>query len=561
MKGIRKDGTKREIAASVETAADHVCVTIPADQEFCDLERVEADYWGVVAEPDDDGYMVLPRGEGCDDYGLCFFRRHGGAFETEISESNIPIFGVKSERYVFLAVVSGMPYDYTLKVSGGEEGFRVYPVFEVYGQRPYEDIRVEYFLLSGNDANYSGMARRYRAFKEAEGELVPLSERVKRYPTLAYAADSVMIRVRCGFKPAPSPVLHQTLENEPSMRVACDFARVEDILDELKAQGVDKAEICLVGWNIRGHDGRWPQAFPVEEALGSEEGLRRLIRKAKAMGYSIVCHTNSTEQYEISDLYDPENTRLDRNKKPVVGQDIPWSGGEASQLCPLASCALAEKILPKVAALGFHGTHYIDVIGIVPPRSCYHEAHPVHKGQAADCMKRLCALSRELFGGVSSEGAYDFLAPQLDYGLYISFKEAGRGLCDKSVPFWQMVYHGYVLSNPYTQTVNATLKDKRTVLKMIEYGGRPSYYFYSAFMENGKNWMGNRDALCDTDTQLKETVAKIREGAALYDRLSSIHTAFMDNHEEVAENVYEVTYSDGTVIRVDYNKEEYEILR
>jgi hypothetical protein len=43
-----------------------------------------------------------------------------------------------------------------------------------------------------------------------------------------------------------------------------------------------RAQLCLVGWNQKGHDGRWPQIFPVEEALGGEEKLRRLIRKARA---------------------------------------------------------------------------------------------------------------------------------------------------------------------------------------------------------------------------------------------------------------------------------------
>lgn len=31
----------------------------------------------------------------------------------------------------------------------------------------------------------------------------------------------------------------------------------------------------------------------------------------------------------------------------------------------------------------------------------------------------------------------------------------------------------------------------------------------------------------------------------------------MEKHEEVAENVFEVTYSNGTVVRVDYNQKSY----
>lgn len=59
-------------------------------------------------------------------------------------------------------------------------------------------------------------------------------------------------------------------------------------------------------------------------------------------------------------------------------------------------------------------------------------------------------LAREQFGGVSSEGGFDFAMPYLDYGLYISREPWGGGLCDRPVPFWQLVYHGTVLSNPYS---------------------------------------------------------------------------------------------------------------
>ena len=86
------------------------------------------------------------------------------------------------------------------------------------------------------------------------------------------------------------------------MNVACSFEDVEALLEECKAMGIEHAEFCLVGWNIRGHDGRWPQVFPVEPAFGGEENLRKLIIRAKELGYSIVCHTNSTDAYSITGM-------------------------------------------------------------------------------------------------------------------------------------------------------------------------------------------------------------------------------------------------------------------
>ena len=60
----------------------------------------------------------------------------------------------------------------------------------------------------------------------------------------------------------------------------------------------------MVGWNKSGHDGRWPQAFPVEEKLGGEEGLREAILHANKLGYYIAAHTNSSDAYTIADNFD-----------------------------------------------------------------------------------------------------------------------------------------------------------------------------------------------------------------------------------------------------------------
>ena len=534
-------------------------IRISKDMDYTQINVLEIAGFEDVADTSDEGYIVIPRAVGFADYGLCLFGQHKEDFDITVRELNMPIFGVKTKEQCFLAVVSGMTWNFRLRVVLKNGKYSLYPTFEVNGEQPYEDFCIEIFELTGKNADYSGMARRYRQYRMDKNELTPLSQRAAENPYVDYAMNSVMIRVRCGWKPAPPEILHQTLENEPPMRIACDFDRVGDILDELKVQGVDKAEICLVGWNVKGHDGRWPQALPVCEELGGEEKLRTLIKKAQSMGYQITCHTNSTDQYEIADCYDEENTRRLKNGELAV--NAPWSGGQMYDLCPQIGYEQALEILPQVAELGFKGLHYIDVLGVVYPRNCYHKEHPVTFRESAEYAKKLCEFTKQQFGGMSTEGAYDFVAPYIDYGLYISFHQAGTRICDKSIPFWQIVYHGTVLSNPYTCTVNSTFKEPENVLKMIEYGGRPTFYYYSAFMNNGSNWMGNTDCICDTEEQLKESVAKIKKGYEEYQKLSALHTAYMEKHEEVAEGVFEVTYSNGMVVRVDYNKKEFVIVK
>lgn len=78
----------------------------------------------------------------------------------------------------------------------------------------------------------------------------------------------------------------QTVEKQVPFEKAGDAFRitvpVADIMRRMKAEGIDKAEICSVGWNISGHDGRFPQFFPVEPKLGGEAKFREAIAEGKS---------------------------------------------------------------------------------------------------------------------------------------------------------------------------------------------------------------------------------------------------------------------------------------
>lgn len=561
MRGITKNGDVVKIPFEIKEDKDYLSITVSKDFDFSDIKFVECDYFGTLATNEDEGYFVLPRSANNPDYSVFYYNRHKENLLKDMDRSNIPIFGMVHKDKAFLGIVSGMSHDYSLRLEQNDGKYRLYVNYLIYGEQPYEDLKIEYFMLDPKTADYSAVGKRYREYLLGKGRIQPISKREKTSKTLTYAKESVNIRIRQGWKPAPAEILHQTIENEPDVFVACSFSRVGDILDELKKQGVDKAEICLVGWNVKGHDGRWPQAFPVFEEAGGEDDLRKLIKKAQNMGYRIVCHSNSCDQYEIADNYDRENTRRDRDGEPVVDR-VAWSGGEMYQMCPEVAWKQAQESIPKIAQMGFFGTHYYDVLGINNPRRCWHKDHYVTAGDAVMYAEKLCTLAKEYFGGVSSEGGYDFVAPYLDYALYASFHDCVTKkdlIDDEIIPLWQIVFHGTVLSNPCSATINPTFKDPEHMLKVIEFGGRPTYYFYSRFMNNNNNWMGEIDCRCRDDEELCESIAKIKKGYDIYKELRYLQTEFMDKHEKVAEGVYRTTYSNGDSIVVDYNTKTYKL--
>ncbi len=541
-------GKSEKKSVALEKRASNVFrLVIPKKSIPGEIVAVEITPDFAKAKEGDDGYMVLPNG-----VLTKFLKRPDG--QTGIQRAQMAFVGTKTPAGTYVGIIKGMPYSFSAKtVKKGENYFQtVY--YDFAKRKAYDDIIIDYVRLDGADANYSGMAREYRKYKLGLGEVKPLREKIKDKPALKYCLEAPEIRIRLGWKPAPSKVPHQTLENEPKMRVAVTFDRVGELVGELKRQGVDRAELCLVGWNIRGHDGRYPQMFPVEPALGGEAKLRSLVKNTLADGYLMTCHTNSTDAYEIADVWDEEFI-IKNPDGSLQMQSMQWSGGAMYNVCwKRAYERFGERDLAKVADLGFKGMHYIDVVSCVAARDCFDPRHPTNPDEAARYMNKIFEYCNKTFGGAMSEGGYDHCFSQVDSILYVSFL-LGRGngkLMDRQIPIWPLVYHGIVLYNPGPYTVNYTIKNADTRLKFIEFGGRPSFYFHSKFLDTNNNWMGRDDIVCDTDENMSFGVSKIKEAYDEYKKLSYLQLEYMDFHDEIADNVFVSRYSDGSEIVSNY---------
>ena len=548
-----KDRHEEKKTVVVEPDAQGVlCVTVKRNALPMGVEYVEILPDFARARVGEEGYYVTPDGF------LGSFRLQNGACEV-YGRNFMPIFGMKNPRATFVGIVATMRFEYKLQVRAKDGAYAIAPRFLVAGFVPPDDITVDYHLLSGKDADYAGMARTYRNYQLARGACKPIKERMQTYPELAYAAHSVEVRIRQGWKPAPSPILEQTPATEPPMKAVVTFDRVGDILDAFKRAGIEHVEICLVGWNQKGHDGRWPQIFPVEESLGGEVKLRALIKKAQRMGYKIVGHTNSSDGYSIADGWDPDWAVKNADGTPF--SNAVWSGGRMYALCPQRAF---ERFYPqdiqKVADLGFRGLHYIDVITILPPPRCQDPHHPCTSKESAAWFDRILQSCKDHIGGVASEGAFDFACGNLDYVLYVYFNGlAGKmnPLHDRLIPIWQLVYNGIILNNPFTESVNPTTKDRMTQLKLVEFNGRPTYYFYSQFKADNKHWMGDTDLRCATAEELAQAVGFVKKGYDEFSAVAQLQLEFMEQHEMIATHVFRTVFSNGAEIIANYRAEAY----
>jgi hypothetical protein len=299
----------------------------------------------------------------------------------------------------------------------------------------------------------------------------------------------------------------------------------------------------------------------VEPLLGGEAKLKESVAWAQTNGYYVVAHCNHRDAYVIADSWDAEYIVEKNPDGSLKRGKTTWGGGRMYTICPQRAYErFASKDMPMVAAMGFRGLHYLDVFSCVPPPFCDDPRHPVNERDGIKWVGHILQLGRDTFGGIASEGGYDQNAGQLDYVLYTSFSQPldpskYPALVDRYVPLFEIVYNGIILSNPFTTTVNATIKGRPSELKTVEFAARPSFYFHANFLSTGRNWMGDTDLECFTDEQLAASVASIKRGVDAYRDLARLQYRFIDRHAEVAPGVFLTQYDDGTKVYVNYNKE------
>lgn len=511
-----------------------------------------------TAHAGDEGFFLVPRGISM--MGDMYVRFTERADEEYLRRAPImSLYVLKKADYSALVRIE-RNYKYQFEIVVKDGVYTVAPYFDFADNEKdpvYDDIRVEIIEMPLT-ATLGDFAKAERDLRLERGEIVTLREKCKS-PAVEYARKYPLIRIRMGWKPSPSPVFHQTIENEPDMFVACSFDRVCDIADEMKRQGVEGAELQLVGWNQSGHDGRFPQLFPADPRLGGNAGLEKAIAHVKSLGYRISLHTNLIDAYEIADTYTWDDICVNRDGSYL--QRGHYSGGYSYHVCLEKQLKNNRRDLPAVAALGVNGIHFTDVVSIVEPDSCHAKDHVCYTGDAVKYAQTIIKESRDLMGAFSSEGTMDFALKDLDFGLYVSFGD-GFGtkyipFGERLIPFFELIYHGIILYNPISPTVNYFLKQTRDKLIYLLRGGKPTCYIYSKFRTGGMaNWMGEVDLVTETDEQLRETVAYIAAASKEYLPRADKQFVYMKNYEFFENGIEVASYEDGSRVAANFSEDD-----
>ena len=528
-------------------------IDMPCDAWYVDVFADGTDL------PFGEGYWVTGDGN----YGR--LERRKGFFET--SAQRLPIYGAVSAKGAFVAIQKTLRGEFRQQVRATKDGVRMSARYKIEKIEfdPYEDIVIDFCPLTGGDANYSGMARKYRDWQLARGEVRPLKEKIRGNPALRWSTESIFLRCKFGRSIRKGINHDKFLYGKPRMNVDHTFDDFMEIMRTCKAQGLDKVDMCLVGWQPDGHDGPFPDLFPPDARFGGEAKMREAIALGKSLGYRMSVHVNWHNYYEKSVRYREEDVAKGTDGKPRAYAKFRGilPAGRVYDCCWEVMCnRYVDADIATLLDYGLDGTLHMDVTSAEEPMPCHDPRHPNNRADMIRWQKAIGEKARAAFGGSSSESAFDQFASALDNILYVAWeprnhplRENKHPLCDGMLPIFPIAYNGIIMSQPYYATIDAPChrsKDEmmseafgaflwiptpeERVLKVFEWGGRPMFY-YTMYTD--------RD------------IADIKRMYDQWQPLSHLQLEFIREHVELAPGVTATRYENGEEVLCNASKEPY----
>ncbi|QJD84654.1 hypothetical protein HH215_16675 [Cohnella herbarum] len=563
---VRFDIGKLDIAFSMlyQLTADGFRVSIPAagieeNGKFRILSIDPLPFFG-AADDAVPGYIFVPDGPG----GLIRFPREreivGDGYDQYVYgpemtnktfgpvTASMPVFGLKRGDRAFVAVIAagekasavrGLPsglvstlnsvnarflyreeYNRRLNLSGRS--------LRVFQEEPLrEDRAILYAFLEGEEADYAGMAKRYRQHLLDAGQLGPPMD------------------------PQTDVPLHLTLVGGDTIpygsrryETATTFGQAEEMLEQLKEAGLNNVRVTLLNWQREGSLAPTLK-LEAEKKLGGEAGLKTLIDTAHDLGYRLYLAADLVQGDSQALKLSPKTNGIRSAEGDVLFAD------EYFFLNPNVTYDLARDLIRDAGKLGADGILY-DWLGDALFRD-YNPNRRYTRNDTAVVFDRILKQTRLELGGAGAYLGNAYALRSLTDIQRLTSESHKYYAIDETVPFYPMVLHGSIA---YSMT-DGNLRDnnEEEFLKAIEYGAVPAFTLTaesSRTLMDTKTW----GLFASRFSQWKEKLVREYEE---FNRLADISDQPMIGHAKRAEGIFATKYANGITVVVDYNAKSFRV--
>lgn len=555
------------------------------------------EYFG-AAHMDEEGYIFIPDGSGAliyldngktdlDDYKDTVYGRDNSVGNVVSKpyytreQVHLPVFGMKTGDQAFLAVIekgdtfSSIQAAISRKYSAYNTvnaSFTIVPkgvvqiatgfawrsdannyrtVINSYQSvQNTEPARIRYMFLDGEDATYSGMARRYQAYLVDQHNLT----RIESREGVAFILELI------GGIHVHKPVLGLPLDVIVPLTT---YAQVQTVVDEIRSNsGIDEIVLRYSGWLEGGLHHSFPNRVRLERALGSGQDFSNLVdyvaengidfypnvsfmyvyRDSLFDGFTQRKHAAQTLGKEAAVIYDYDliNNRFMPNSAKYV-------------LSPFWLTDIMAAFGRNLDSYGIDGVS-LEFVG----NSLYSDFREdvettVERFRAKENVIAGLRELKDTIGSVMVRGGNAYVLPFADV-IIDAPSSSEFNLTDRAVPFFQMVAHGFI--DYAGDPLNFSHDLVHEVLRMIETGAYP----YFTLMYEDNSVLKNTDFDYLLSTNYRRWLPEISEiYAAVNHVLGPVQNQRIVSHEEIVDGVYKTTYENGYSTIVNYREDPVSI--
>lgn len=559
-------------------------------------DRYKTSYWGIrdigilpyfgAAGPSDEGYMLIPDGCGAlidfnnqkSSYGV-YSQDVYGRDPVLLLEKNLktaknvlmPVFGASFGSHGFLAVAekggasgavnaanSGtltsynnvyMTFRYRQAMSASKAVTNGYGgngslgstvvVDNGYSQGCY---RMRYYLLEEDQADYVGMAQCYRRYLISQGmEKKETALEAALYLTLYGGIEETDYFLGIPYE---------------TVKKLTSYGEAKEILTRLKENGVENLTVRYSGWMKGGLEASVPTKVKYEKALGGKEDYEELMKYAAEAGIRIFPEADFLNFYK-SGAYSVHGDAIQAATHDTAYQytyDLNTGNKQTEHrwqlLTPNRSAEAWGKLLEQKDKLYGEGI-CLGGVGSLLYSDFTARNSAIHRDDTMQLWSSMVQEASESVGSVMVETGNIYAAMYADCIANVTAESTGFNLADESVPFYQIVMHGYVSYG--SEPINLTPSPRKALLKALETGSNPGFALI----------YGDARQLADTRyndlynagfSGWEKTMTEYYQEAAPV--LNAVAAHEITGHERIGDKVYRTDFGEAGSVYVNYGKKE-----
>lgn len=550
------------------------------------LLRISVLEWFGAAGAEQDGYILVPDGSGALIY-LNNGRINASAFNVPVYGRDnsldllkevqnypeiirLPVFGLKQEDQAFFAIIeegaplariradiSGRAANYNqvyaefVPLPSGEISYRIEDVssgrIPTYQARKYEgDFVIRFAFLTGEKADYAGMAECYRNYLTERYDLTPVESRpsIPFYLELIGAIDKL------------EPVLGIARTVTHPLTT---FSQAQEIAADLGEQGIEQIQLKYTGWLRGGVNHHYPDQAAAEKVLGGEADFRDLIAFMEEQGYELYPSVGFMRVYRTSffSKFSPrKHAARFLDQLPARAHRFYLDSFERNSsafeylLSPGRLPWLVDSFMQDYQKYGLNSISLFDMAREVNSDFVDKAEVVIDRVQAEQLVSEQLEKIKASGSKLMVDRGNAYALPYADAIVNLPTSSSGYSLVNASIPFYQMVIHGLI--DYAGEPINLASNQTKAVLRMLESGGYP--YFIGSYAESFE--VKNTDFEHLYALHYRDWLDHAAEIYRVANEvLKDVQDQRIVDHRILADGVHQTTYANGKSIIVNYNRE------